>query len=116
MTSFKENFTLQKRTEESSCIRKKYPDRIPVIVEKLSSSDIETIDKKKFLVPADLTLGQFLYVIRKRIQNLKPEQAIFIFINNSLVSQTSLMSQLYKEHHDTDGFLYAVYSGENTFG
>ncbi|KAE9034773.1 hypothetical protein PR001_g9578 [Phytophthora rubi] len=60
-----------------------YSDRIPVICEKADPSDILDIDKKKFLVPVDLTVGQFVYVIRKRIK-LSPEKAIFIFINNVL--------------------------------
>jgi GABA(A) receptor-associated protein len=34
----------------------KYPDRIPVICEKNERSDIATIDKKKYLVPSDLTV------------------------------------------------------------
>lgn len=115
MSSFKEKFTLQKRSEESLRIRKKYPDRIPVIVEKASNTEIDEIDKKKFLVPSDLTVGQFVYVIRKRIQ-LVPEQAIYLFINNTLPPTSSLMSQIYKEHADKDGFLYCSYSGESTFG
>jgi hypothetical protein len=32
----------------------------------------------------------------------------------SLAAQ--LMSSLYEEHRDEDGFLYITYSGENTFG
>lgn len=44
----------------------KHPDRIPVIVEKRPrDATLPLIDKKKFLVPADLTVGQFVYVIRK---------------------------------------------------
>ena len=73
----------EKRKSEASRIRDKYPDRIPVIVEKADKSDIVDIDKKKYLVPADLTVGQFVYVIRKRIK-LSPEKAIFIFVNNVL--------------------------------
>ena len=42
------------------------------------SDDIPDIDKKKYLVPCDLTVGQFVYVIRKRIK-LKPEKALFIY-------------------------------------
>ncbi len=38
---------------------------------------------RRYLVPADLTVGQFVYVIRKRIK-LSPERAIFIFIDNKL--------------------------------
>ncbi|KAI5447209.1 Autophagy- protein 8C-like, variant 2 [Lathyrus oleraceus] len=29
---------------------------------------------------------------------------------------SALMSALYEEHKDEDGFLYMTYSGENTFG
>jgi hypothetical protein len=36
--------------------RQKYNDRIPVICEKNDKSDIDTIDKKKYLVPNDLTV------------------------------------------------------------
>jgi GABA(A) receptor-associated protein len=86
-----------------------------VICEKAPKSDIPDIDKKKYLVPNDLTVGQFVYVVRKRIK-LEPEKAIFIFVNNSLPSTASLMSQIYDEHKDEDGFLYVTYSGENTFG
>ena len=115
MTTFKYKFPLKKRTDESTRIRKKYPDRVPVIVEKAESSDIDNIDKKKYLVPADLTFGQFVYFVRERIK-LEPEKAIFWFINNTLPPTASLMSQVYKEHKDTDGFLYIVYSDESAFG
>ncbi|PYI16192.1 light chain 3 [Aspergillus japonicus CBS 114.51] len=86
-----------------------------VICEKVEKSDIATIDKKKYLVPADLTVGQFVYVIRKRIK-LSPEKAIFIFVDEVLPPTAALMSSIYEEHKDEDGFLYITYSGENTFG
>ena len=34
-------------------------------------------------MPADLTVGQFVYVIRKRIK-VSPEKAIFMFVKNVL--------------------------------
>lgn len=37
----------EKRQAEAARIRDKYPDRIPVIVEKAEKSDIPDIDKKK---------------------------------------------------------------------
>jgi hypothetical protein len=49
---------LEKRKSEAERIRAKYPDRVPVICEKADRSDIPDIDKKKYLVPADLTVGQ----------------------------------------------------------
>ncbi|XP_048618841.1 autophagy-related protein 8f isoform X1 [Brassica napus] len=105
----------EKRSAEAARIREKYSDRIPVIVEKAEKSDIPTIDKKKYLVPADLTVGQFVYVIRKRIK-LSSEKAIFIFVDNVLPPTGALMSAVYEEKKDDDGFLYVTYSGENTFG
>ncbi|KAK0587824.1 hypothetical protein LWI29_029550 [Acer saccharum] len=112
---FKQEHDLEKRRAEAARIREKYPDRIPVIVEKTERSDIPNIDKKKYLVPADLTVGQFVYVIRKRIK-LSAEKAIFIFVDNVLPPTGAIMSAIYEEKKDEDGFLYVTYSGENTFG
>ncbi|KAK7330751.1 hypothetical protein VNO77_24950 [Canavalia gladiata] len=112
---FKQEHDLEKRRAEAARIREKYPDRIPVIVEKAERSDIPSIDKKKYLVPADLTVGQFVYVIRKRIK-LSAEKAIFIFVDNVLPPTGAIMSAIYDEKKDEDGFLYVTYSGENTFG
>ena len=66
-------------------------------------------------MPVDLTVGQFVYVIRKRIK-LPSEKAIFIFVNDILPPTAALISTIYEEHKDEDGFLYVLYSGENTFG
>lgn len=112
---FVKEHTFEKRVAEAERIRKKFPDRVPVICEKADRSDVPDIDKKKYLVPADLTVGQFVYVVRKRIK-LAPEKAIFVFINNYLPPTASLMSAVYETHKAPDGFLYVTYSGENTFG
>ena len=85
-----------------------------MICEKVEKSDIATIDKKKYLVPADLTVGQFVYVIRKRIK-LSPEKAIFIFVDEVLPPTAALMSSIYEEHKDEDGFLYITYVDSSTF-
>jgi len=113
---FKKTHSFEARQKEAEKILLKYPDKIPIVVEKNSrSSDIDTIDKNKYLVPNDLTVGQFQMVIRKRIK-LEPEKAIFLFINDTLPPSSALMSQVYKEQKDKDLFLYITYSGENTFG
>ena len=67
------------------------------------------------MVPADLTVGQFHYVIRKRI-SLAPEKALFLFTDGIIPPNHSLMSTVYEERKDGDGFLYVQYSGESTFG
>lgn len=117
MIKFIENHTLEFRRMESSRILNKFPDRIPIIVEKSTQSQntLPDIDKKKYLVPNDLTLGQFIYVIRKRIK-LKPEKALYLFVNNTLPVVSSTIGQIYNEHKHEDGFVYFIYAAENTFG
>merc|ERR1712216_424692 len=85
---FKDEHTFEKRVEEADKIRKKHPDRIPVICEKAEGSDIAEIDRKKYLVPQELTVGQFVYVVRKRLR-LPPEKAISIFVDGHLPSRGS---------------------------
>ncbi|CCD22316.1 autophagy-related protein 8 NDAI_0A01580 [Naumovozyma dairenensis CBS 421] len=114
-SSFKQEYPFEKRKAESDKICQKFEDRIPVICEKADNSDIPEIDKRKYLVPSDLTIGQFVYVVRKRII-LPAEKAIFIFVNDTLPPTSALLSTVYQEHKDKDGFLYITYSGENTFG
>lgn len=114
--SYKTKHTFEVRLAESRKIRESFPGRVPVIIEKASRvSEIPTIDKNKFLVPIDLTLGQFIYVIRKRMC-LPPEKALFVFINNTLPQTGTTLRQLYTQFADEDGFMYATYGGENTFG
>jgi len=114
-SKFKEAHTFEQRKAESNRILKKYTDRIPIIVEKNEKSDIKDIDKKKFLAPPDLTVGQFMYVVRKRI-NLAADTAIFLFVENTIPSTAQVLGETYANHKDEDGFLYVVYSGESTFG
>jgi|TARA_B110000046_G_scaffold94428_1_gene102276 GABA(A) receptor-associated protein len=114
--SFKKKKTFQERKSESSNVITKYPDRIPIICERQGTT-IQNVDKTKFLVPRDLTMGQFLYVIRKRIC-LHPSLGLFLFIGKAgiLINNARLVSDCYMDHRDEDGFLYIKYSGENTFG
>ena len=115
MSSFQTENPYDKRVSESNRIREKYPDRIPVICERDDRSDIPDIDKKKYLVPSDLTVGQFICVIRKRIK-LAPEKALFVFIDDMLPPTASLMATIYEQKKSDDGFLYVKYASESTFG
>jgi GABA(A) receptor-associated protein len=115
---FNDNSSLLYTKEEANRVRTKYPDRIPVIVNRSvrANSDVPHIDKHKFLVPCDLTMGQLQYVIRKRI-SLPPTKALFLFIDNVIIPTSSIMSNIYDMHQDHNtNFLYVTYDLENTFG
>ena len=103
------------RKIESERIVLKYPGRIPIIVEIRDSDNVIELDKNKYLVPESVTVSHFMFIIRKRI-NVKPENAIFMFFGNTLVPSSHLISDVYKNYKDEDGFLYSAISLENTFG
>lgn len=114
--NFKDKHSFKDRSDESYKITKKYPDRIPIICERNTKvKDIPNIDKNKYLVPDDLTIGQFIYVIRKRLK-LDSNKALFLYINNTIPSSNQLIKDIYIYHKDIDGFLYVTYSSETTFG
>lgn len=95
---YKEEHPFEKRRSEGEKIRKKYPDRVPVIVEKAPKARIGDLDKKKYLVPSDLTVGQFYFLIRKRI-HLRAEDALFFFVNNVIPPTSATMGLLYQVLH-----------------
>nr|CAH8822032.1 unnamed protein product [Trichobilharzia regenti] len=86
-----------------------------VIVERSPRARVGNLDKNKYLVPSDLTVGQFYFLIRKRIQ-LNPEEALFFFVDDIIPPTSATMGALYEEHHDRDLFLYIAYSDESIYG
>ena len=114
MYNYKNKNEFDFRINESKKILDKYPDKIPLIVEKSKNCQYD-IDKNKYLVPKDIKMQQLIFIIRKRIK-IKDSEAIFIYVNNVLPPSSSYISEIYNSNKDDDGFLYINYSTENTFG
>lgn len=115
---FEESVPFEQRKEESDRVRSRYHDRIPVIVEKgRSTADIPELERTKFLVPSELSVGQLVYVIRSRLQ-LSPETAIFLYStkDGAALPTGSVLRDIDDQYKNEDGFLYISYSGEATFG
>jgi GABA(A) receptor-associated protein len=113
---YRKNVQFDERKLKAAIILKQHPDRIPVVVE--CSDELQAIHplkKNKFIVPFELTLAQFMFVIRKHMK-LDPEYAIFVFINNRLHPTTSLIGTIYEKEKDEDGFMYMDVFQESTFG
>ncbi|OBZ87884.1 Autophagy-related protein 8 [Choanephora cucurbitarum] len=81
---FKEDYSFELRKAEATRIKNKFVDRVPVVCQRIERNKAPLLKKKRYLVPKDFTLGQFIHVIRQRIQ-LSHEHALFIFINDSIV-------------------------------
>ena len=63
-----------------------------MIVEKVFGSQIVDINRRKYLVPSDITVAQFMWIIRKRIQ-LPSEDAIFLCVDKTAPQSRVLEAQ-----------------------
>ena len=114
----KDNPDVNQRRENCNKIRNQFSDKIPIICEKdPKCKRLKDIDKTKYLVPNDLTVSQFSFMIRKRIE-IQQEEAFFLLVNGKTsITGDSNLSDIYERHADKeDGFLYIAYSSELTWG
>jgi GABA(A) receptor-associated protein len=112
---FKKQFPLYQRLEESRKVLTNFPDLVPVICEKDNRIFNCDIKKRKYLVAKYLTMGQFMYIIRKQIQ-MNSNMGLFLFTKAVIPSNSDNMGYLYNKYKDDDGYLYINYAFENTFG
>ena len=105
------------RKQNCDKIKQQFPDKIPIICEKDPKSEINNIDKTKYLVPNDLTVAQFSFMIRKRLQ--LPENEAFFLLAKGKYTLTGDMNliDVYKKYSDSeDGFLYIAYASKVIWG
>ena len=101
------------------CVMARHPDRVPCWIDRHpgDKSLPEAPDgKKRYLIEKDMTVGQVMYIIRKRIQ-INEKKAIFLFVDgNILPPNTQTIGELYKKNAREDRLLYLTYRAESTFG
>lgn len=109
--------TVEIRKEEVMAIRNRFPTKIPIIVQRFfKESHLPNLDKSKFLVPQEITMSQFLTIIRNRM-HISSSQGLYLLVNNkSLVSLSLTLAEVYTEHACSDGFLYITYASQEVFG
>ena len=86
-----------------------------MVVRHPSARDLADLPKPRFLVPTDLTLGQFIYVVRRHL-TIAPEKALFLFVGDTLPPSSQTMNELYYRFRAEDGALRMCYTSEATFG
>lgn len=105
----------EERKAEAQAVLRKYPDRVPMIVQRAPRSTITELMMCKFLVPREVTVAQFIWILRQRLK-LNADKAVYLFVQRTLPQSSAVLGELYDQCRDADGFLYAMYSGESTFG
>jgi microtubule-associated protein 1 light chain len=116
----KTNFTEEEKISirnEVDIIKQQYPGYIPIIVRTRKNDKGIVLTKSKFLVTNEITLAQFLIILRKKISDIKSTESIFLLIDNTMVPVTLTMASIYKEKRDNDtNMLFITVCKENTFG
>jgi hypothetical protein len=111
-----EHTSLNEKKIYFSKLQNKFPDRIPIIIEK--TNDI-ILDNYKYLLPKNIPVSTFLSIIKTKLKNTK-NQALFTFVKNGdnyiMVPMTETIESLYCSYKAEDNFLYFKFGIENTFG
>lgn len=121
LRNYKERVSYDKRCKDSNKIISKYHEHVPLIVD--YSIDFILHDKQyKFLIPYNTNVTTVIYYIRKNLK-LEAYEAIFVFIDDMLLSNTSSIGEIYEQYlikheikKNDDKYLYSYVSKENTFG
>lgn len=111
--NFKKQKTFEERLEESNRIKESFPEKIPIIL--VLDHRILNVNKVKYLIPSTFNMLQLQKCIRNFVK-VKSHEAIFLFINNKLIPNTTLLNEVCETHKDPDGFLYINVALESTFG
>ena len=114
---FKTDHTLEERQNMYSKILIKFPNRIPIICEKGPNSDLPFLKKTTYLVPNNLTVSQFQFIIRKSL-DLNEDSALFLGTSKGsiFIGDNNIM-EVYNINKDKqDNFLYLYYVSEIVWG
>lgn len=117
---FKMRHSFDKRKSESDALKAKY-NKIPIIIEvdKKSAPKLPSLNKSKFLIDRNISIGQLLLKLREKTK-IDSSQAIFLFVDYTngvnIPSTGDKIGDLYDKYSDKDGFLYITYSAQQTFG
>ena len=114
---YKNDFNLEERQKESARILHDYPNRMPVICEKAPNSNLPDIKKTKYLVPSDMTVTQFHFLVRRNL-DLNEASALYLITPKgvTLIGDKTIM-EVYNNNKDkSDNFLYLYYASELTWG
>jgi len=113
----------EQRCSDVNKLMAKYPDTVPSIICRYTV-EINDIDKKKYILPNELTVRQLIKKIKDR-SNTDEHTAIYLIAEtigvnknkcHTLLSATQTMKDIYTTCVASDGFLYILYNKEQTFG
>lgn len=106
----------ESRKEESRKIKEQWPEKVPLILEKDRTNEIEDLGPTKFLCPKNYSISRLLQNLRQKL-HMRQELVIFLLANEeTLLSNDMLLGEAYEKYGDEDGFLYLLYTSDPGMG
>lgn len=87
--------------------------KVPVII--LSKHLSMKTESLKYILPKKFTISRLLSLIRKTKQ-CGPEEAVYFYANNKILSYDNLINDIYHKFKSEDGFLYITMTNIPAFG
>jgi hypothetical protein len=127
MSDFRKKFKFEERKDITRKIISKYEDKCPIYLSFDSQLSFKSLKNyNRYIVSNNLTLTQFLLIVKKKI-NFDPTESLTLFIeiydkNSSNIKDTILaplsssINTIYDINKNEDGFLYMKVLKENVFG
>lgn len=115
-THFREKpLETRRKKYESLMNKKENEDRIPIICELHSNSDLELKSDLKFLTHQKMILKNFQNSIRRKM-NYNEDIVLFFYHDQKILQNSQSMGELYERFKAEDGFLYLQFSEINALG
>ncbi len=89
------------------------PKKYPVLL--VNNMKNKEFKKIKFLVPKSFSAGKFIKLIKK-FGAFRPEESIFLSVNQKILNTRILIGELYDKHKSEDKFLYLKVDEIQAFG
>ncbi len=106
-----ESLSFEDRKKKSSVLLTKYPDKIPVILEKSKKDKyLPKNNKTKLLIAHNMTVSNILTLLKNNT-NINSTTSIYIMVSdkNIMLSGSQSIVEIYNNYKNTDGFLYLEY-------
>lgn len=117
--SFKASKSFEDRERMANEVLAKFNgEKLPIILEP-KEKKLPPLDKIKYLVPNDMTVGTLLYVISERLKDASKDDAhkgLFLHIGDMVLTASQTVKEVYEKFAEKDHLLYMTYSHENVFG
>lgn len=109
--SIMQPYIVEGRRKETQDLMQTIPSKLPLFVERHDKSKLPLMKKRRFLVPANIFMADFVGTIQKKLK-MGPEEKLVMLVGQDTEPQPNsvVIKDVYEEKKHEDGFLYVNYA------